>query len=133
MVNSQYTMAFITGVYSMLTLIPRSDTELGTENTLVGKAEVVPACLMTLTVYRGRLSNVTSVPREDAKELVERESHAPNKSRHSEEFSIDHFKNRASGSPLRILATRFITSPSLTQLWICWPDKGRKNYMPKEW
>lgn len=49
MVNTQYTMASITGVYSRLTLTPRSDTELGTENTLVGKTEVVPACLMMLT------------------------------------------------------------------------------------
>lgn len=50
MVNTQYTMAFITGAYSRLILIPRSDIELGTKNTLVGKAEIVPACLMMLTV-----------------------------------------------------------------------------------
>lgn len=46
----QYTKASISGAYSRLTLTPRSDAELGTENTLVGKTEVVPACLMMLTV-----------------------------------------------------------------------------------
>lgn len=48
--HSVHNGLYITGAYSRLTLISRSDTEQGTENTLVGKTEVVPACLMMLTV-----------------------------------------------------------------------------------